>query len=119
VYWTRCHFRYTVDGAQHESTATTTSTRSQAMVRRMTNWINAHHKGTTLTIHYDPPHPDNISLAGADEEIQTHTATVKLHAAEVLGISGLAFLLVAVFLRRLKSSPELSIDGAMPSRSAQ
>ena len=109
VYWTRCRFRYAVQGTQHESTTTTTSTRSQAMVERMTNWMNAHRKGTSMTVHYDPADPNRISLAGDDEEIQTHTARTKLQATQVLAGAGLASLLLAFMVRGRRSSGSASV----------
>jgi hypothetical protein len=110
VYWTRCHFRYSINGAQHESTTSTTSTRSAAMVERMKRWTNLHHKGTTFTIHYDPENPDRISVAGADEEIQTHTGGVKLRIAGVLVASSLLSLLLAFIARASKPSPDARVD---------
>jgi hypothetical protein len=82
----------------------------------MNRWTNLHHQGTTFTIHYDPENPDRISVAGADEEIQTHTGGVKLRIAGELVASGLLSLLLAFIVRALKPSPDARVDGRVPAQ---
>jgi len=99
-YQTVCKFRYTVNNEILESSTRTTSAQSQSVVDRMGVWIKQHPKGTVQTIHYNPTQPGEISLAGADNEIQTHSASVKLHAAVVLAVAGLFFLILSFILHK-------------------
>ena len=98
-YRTYCSFAYTVNGVEYISHTRTTSTVKQTMVARMEVWIGAHPRGHLQQVHYDPANPKTISLAGADEEIQTETAEVKKRSGTMLAYTALACLLMAGVLR--------------------
>jgi hypothetical protein len=62
---------------------------------KLSGWVFRHRPGSTLTIHYDPSHPDNISLAGADDEIKDMLPHERLLFGFLLAITGLVMILVA------------------------
>ncbi|HLY37428.1 MAG TPA: hypothetical protein VKU61_05290, partial [Candidatus Binatia bacterium] len=52
------------------------------------------------TIHYDPAHPDHISLVGLEGDIKWQTTAGYVHGALVFAVLGAGLLLPGIFLRR-------------------
>ncbi len=109
-YRTVCTFRYTVNSEMLESHTKTTATQSLSMVNRMGVRVSQHHNGSLQTIHYNPAQPREISLAGADSEIQTFTAAGQLGNAKGVAIAGVFFVALALVLRKRKSDTSSSTD---------
>jgi len=101
-----CRFAYNVGGAARE-----TSTRAGSPVitdrqpldfatpkvtpAKLSGWVFRHRPGSTLTIHYDPSHPDNISLAGTDDEIKDLLPHERLLFGFLAAFTGLIMILGA------------------------
>jgi hypothetical protein len=75
--------------------------------QKMQRWIVRHPPGKVLTIHYNPSNPENISLAGADQELQSTLPSDRLLAGAVLLAGGLILTVVGSVLR--KRVPESGI----------
>lgn len=119
-YSVLCEFRYTLSGADYESSTRSSGYQAPksadhshlpAKVIEMERWIHQHPKGSLQTIHYDPRNPQNISLAGADEEIQAVTGRGVLEASRgalpvAVGILALGFVLRLLINRRPQSGQE-------------
>jgi len=63
-------------------------------VAKMRKWIGHHPPGSLQTIHYDPSDPPHISLAGADEELQTASAGDRLLLGVIACVVGLVLIAV-------------------------
>jgi hypothetical protein len=66
----------------------------------LTRWIARHPKGSTQAIHYNPANPQEISLAGADDDIQENTFQAQVRIATVFMTIGLLLLLVCAVARQ-------------------
>jgi hypothetical protein len=72
---------------------------------KLIRWISLHPKGSMQTIHYNPADPQQISLAGADDNIREHTGNIQLKiAATVLSVS-LALLFTNFAVREKNGTP--------------
>lgn len=69
-------------------------------VAAMRNWIARHPPGSTLTVHYDPSNPSNISMAGADSELRTDSPKDRFQLGILGTVSGLATLLLSRIARK-------------------
>jgi len=87
VTWT---FRYSINGTQHENTATpgTHGTYDQMMT-----WMTRFRPGQQVVIHYNPANPDEISAAAYDWPTFSHAAWV--------GVWGLGILALGLVLRAM------------------
>jgi hypothetical protein len=69
-------------------------------VAAMRNWIARHPPGSTLTVHYDPSNPGNISMAGADSELRTDSPKDRFQLGILGTVSGFAMLLLLRIARK-------------------
>jgi uncharacterized protein DUF3592 len=69
-------------------------------VAAMRNWIARHPPGSTLTVHYDPSNPSNISMAGADSELRTDSPKDRFQLGILGAVSGFAMLLLLRIARK-------------------
>jgi hypothetical protein len=69
-------------------------------VAAMRNWIARHPPGSTLTVHYDPSNPGNISMAGADSELRTDSPKDRFQLGMLGTVSGFAMLLLLRIARK-------------------
>ena len=79
--YVRCRLAYDAGGAAHESTIQVGGSiftpsvfyvyaSPGLTVAKMRDWVGRHPAGSLLRIHYDPANAANISLAGADGDLQ-------------------------------------------------
>ena len=69
-------------------------------VAAMHNWIARHPPGSTLTVHYDPSNPSNISMAGADREIRTDAPKDRFQLGILGTVGGFAMLVLSRIARK-------------------
>ena len=74
-------------------------TRHTVTLASLEEWVKHHPTGTVETIHYDPAHPDRISLVGVDADIKWQTAAGYVRGALVFAGLGGALLLSGMALR--------------------
>ena len=68
-------------------------TRPTVTLASLEAWVKQHPTGTVATIHYDPGHPDRVSLVGMEDEIKWQTAAGYVQGALVFAALGGALLL--------------------------
>lgn len=113
--YVRCTLDYAADGFSRESTVNVGdrifSSRwrnpwaSVITVSAMHAWIRRHPSGSVLTVHYDPPDPGRISMAGTDRELRTDSPKDEIQFGMVGTIIGMVVLtLVRVATKRLAPS---------------
>lgn len=101
-----CRFAYQVGGSAREASARPGSpiiTDQQPVdfgtprvtPAKLQGWVFRHRPGSTLTIHYDPSNPDNISLAGTDDEIKDMLPHERLLFGFLAATAGLIMILGA------------------------
>ena len=113
-----CTFKYTVNEVPHEATIRVGGTlrnpkgrafpQQKVTEAKMTQWVARHPQGAVQVIHYDPSNSANISLAGADDELQTNPPDVRLRFGVLALTSGLAFIAIARLARKREHSPTAS-----------
>jgi Protein of unknown function (DUF3592) len=100
----RCVFRYDANGSTYEETKLAGSrvfeskrqillTRPAVTVGQIAGWVQHHPRGSTQTIHYNPANPHEISLAGADAELQANKPEDQLRVGQVFALIGIALVL--------------------------
>jgi len=100
----RCVFRYEANGSMYEERKLAGSrvfeskrqillTRPALTVGQIAAWVQRHPRGSTQTIHYNPANPHEISLAGADAELQTNKPEDQLRVGQVFALIGIALVL--------------------------
>jgi hypothetical protein len=100
----RCVFRYDANGSIYEESKLAGSrvfqskrqillTQPAVTVEQIAGWVQRHPRGSTQTIHYNPTNPHEISLAGADAELQTNKPEDQLRVGEVFALIGIALVL--------------------------
>ena len=82
---------------------------------KLAQWIALHPSGSWQTIHYDPADPRQISLAGADDDIQENTAAIQLKIAATLLSVSLALLLASFAVRKKDVTPSGSFASERPA----
>ena len=75
-------------------------TRPQVTLPSLQQWVKRHPKGAVETIHYDPAHPDRISLVGVDRDIKWQTTAGYARGAVTFAVAGAGLLLLGIRLRR-------------------
>ena len=75
-------------------------TKPKVTVAMLRDWARLHPRGSSLTIHYDPADPRQISLVGADAVLQKNTPAEQLSIGQGLFFFGMALLLVGMLERR-------------------
>jgi hypothetical protein len=75
-------------------------TRPTVTLASLEAWVKHHPAGTVETIHYDPAHPDRISLVGVEDDIKWQTAAGYVRGALVFALLGAALLLSGICARR-------------------
>jgi hypothetical protein len=114
LYYVECSFHYDVGDIPYAVTAkagdTVSVVRGQINLTRPTvtllslqQWVMRHPKGAVETIHYDPAHPDRISLVGVDRDIKWQTTAGYGRGAATFGVAGAGLLLLGTRLRRAAS----------------
>ena len=63
-------------------------------------WVKHDPAGTVETIHYDPTHPDRISLVGMEDDIKWQTTAGYTRGALVFAMLGAGLLLSGILVRR-------------------
>jgi Protein of unknown function (DUF3592) len=100
----RCVFRYEANGSAYEESKLAGSrvfeskrqillTRPAVTVGQIAAWVQRHPRGSTQTIHYNPTNPRDISLAGADAELQTNKPEDQLRIGKVFALIGIVLVL--------------------------
>jgi hypothetical protein len=100
----RCVFRYEANGSIYEERKLAGSrvfeskrqillTRPALTVEQIAAWVQRHPRGSTQTIDYNPANPHEISLAGADAELQTNKPEDQLRVGQVFALIGIALVL--------------------------
>ena len=121
-----CRFAYQVCGSARETFARPGSpiiTDQQPLdlgtpkvtPAKLQGWVFLHRPGSTLTIHYDPSNPDNISLAGTDDEIKDMLPLERFLFGVLAATTGLIMILGARSMgRRLMrdgtATPDRRVD---------
>lgn len=109
-YRARCLLRYEVNGVTYATEKFAGSivfvsnqqvqlTKPQVTVAMLRDWTRAHSRGTSLTIHYNPADPHQVSLVGADAGLQKNTPAEQLFIGQGLFLSGIVVLLAGMFAR--------------------
>jgi hypothetical protein len=99
----RCVFRYEANGSFYEESKLAGSrvfqskrqillTQPPVTVGQIVVWVQRHPRGSTQTIHYNPTNPHEISLAGADNELQANKPEDQLRVGEVFALIGIALV---------------------------
>jgi hypothetical protein len=107
----RCLLRYEVNGVVYDAEKFAGSivfvsgkqlvlTKPKVTVAMLRDWARTHPRGSSLTIHYDPSDPHQISLAGADADLQKNTPAEQLSIGQGLFLFGIVVLLAAMFFRK-------------------
>jgi Protein of unknown function (DUF3592) len=73
---------------------------SRVTVAAMHDWIARHPAGSTLTVHYDPSDPNNVSMAGADSELRTDSPKDRFQLGILGTVGGLALLVLSRMARK-------------------
>ena len=111
-FYVYCSYSYSVNEVLYKSHTRTTSTTQSDMVALMNGWVHEHHKGQHQVLHYNPADPSQVSLAGADNEIQTQTAEAKYHAGRVVAMFALGLLIAAVIAGKVRDESSELATGA-------
>ena len=82
-------------------------TRPQVTLSSLQGWVRRHPTGTVETIHYDPAHPQRISLVGVDDDITWQTTAGYARGAVTFAVAGAGLLLLGTRLRRAPSSANI------------
>jgi hypothetical protein len=85
---------------------------------KLQGWVFRHRSGSTLTIHYDPSNPDNISLAGSDDEIMEMLPHERLRFGFLASLTGLVMIIGARsagkrLVRDRMATPDTQVDAAL------
>jgi hypothetical protein len=107
----RCAFQYEVAGFAYQETKDAGSSvfysnkevvlvRPKVTLSMLNSWIALHPNGSIMSIHYDPADPRQISLAGADDDIQENTAEIQLKISVTLLSVSLAVLFTSFAIGR-------------------
>jgi hypothetical protein len=118
----RCTFQYDVGGVTYQESKDAGSSvfysskqiiliQPKVTQGKLARWIVQHPKGSKQTIHYNPANPRQISLAGADDDIQENTPEIRLKIAVSIFCVGLTFLLVSLVGRQRMA---VAIEGLRP-----
>jgi uncharacterized protein DUF3592 len=110
-YRTRCLLHYEVNGIPYDAKKIAGSTvfvsdkqinltKPKVTVAMQREWIRSHSRGSSLTIHYDPSDPHQISLIGADAALQKNTPAEQLSIGQGLFLFGMVVLLAGFFVRK-------------------
>ena len=75
-------------------------TRPKVTQPSLQQWVKRHPKGAVETIHYDPAHPDRISLVGVDRDIKWQTTAGYAGGAVTFAVAAAGLLLLGIRLRR-------------------
>jgi hypothetical protein len=110
----RCTFDYETGGVAHESTTMAGSSIFNSGRRvypapkvtkaTMREWIARHPPQSVLVIHYNPSEPNEISLAGADDELRSTLPYDRLLFGVISTVVGLGLVLFAKMVRRRSAS---------------
>jgi hypothetical protein len=111
----RCTFQYDVSGSSYEESKDAGSSAfysdkeiilvpPKVTLAKLNKWIRLHPKGSTQTIHYNSTDPRQLSLAGADDDIQENTADIPLKTAAAFLVVGLIFLFASVVASQKNAS---------------
>lgn len=109
----RCSLHYEINGVSYDAQKFAGSivfasnkqielTKPKVTVAMLRDWTRLHPRGSSLTIHYDPADPHQISLAGADAILQKNTPAEQLSIGQGLFLFGIALLVVAVIVRKAR-----------------
>jgi hypothetical protein len=99
-----CRFRHAVNGTEYTGSTVTSGAqhglyRGAAAPREaapMDIWARLHPPGSLQVIHYNPKNPEQVSLAGVDEQFTTNSAAISLRASNQILPLGMVLLLAAV-----------------------
>jgi hypothetical protein len=120
----RCALRYQVGGVTYQEVKDAGSSVFSSDQRivlispkvtrdKLIRWTSLHPKGSMQTIHYNPANPQQISLAGADDDIQENTGIIQLQiAATLLSVSLVA--LITSFASRAKNETSTATFASDP-----
>jgi hypothetical protein len=75
-------------------------TRPTVTLGALEAWVKRHPTGTVETIHYDPAHPERISLVGMEDDIKWQTPAGYVRGALVFALLGAGLLLAGRYARR-------------------
>jgi hypothetical protein len=114
----RCVFRYEANGTTYEESKSAGSRVFQSKrqillgpqavtLEQIEGWVRRHPRRSIQTIHYNPANPHEISLAGADEELQVNKPEDQLRIGQVFALVGIAMVLAgSAAQKRIKNSAE-------------
>ena len=106
-----CILRYEVNGVSYDADKFAGSivfvsnkqielTKPKVTVAMLRDWTRLHPRGSSLTLHYDPADPRQISLVGADAVLQKNTPAEQLAIGQGLFAFGMALFLVGMAVRK-------------------
>jgi hypothetical protein len=109
-YRALCLLRYEVNGVTYDTEKFAGSivfvsdkqiqlTKLKVTVAMLRDWTHLHPRASSLTIHYDPADPHQVSLVGADAGLQKNTPAEQLFIGQGLFLSGIVVLLAGMFVR--------------------
>jgi hypothetical protein len=116
----RCVFRYDANGTTYEESKLAGSrvfqskrqivlTRPPVTVEQIAGWVQRHPRGSTQTIHYNPANPHEISLAGADSELQANKPEDQLKVGGLFALLGTILVFAgSAAQKRAKNSAVIS-----------
>lgn len=107
----QCVFRYEVAGLEYEEKKTVGSPvfqsnkqivlgKPKVTLGMLRDWVNRHPRGSQQTVHYNPADAHQISLAGADDDLQVSTAGGQLAIGRTLFFTGIGLLLAGMLARK-------------------
>lgn len=114
----QCAFHYEVAGLEYEEEKTVGSPvfesnkqivlgKPEVTLGMLRDWVNRHPRGSHQTVHYNPADPHQISLAGADHDLQISTAGGQLAIGRTLFFIGIGLLLAGMLARnRVRNTTE-------------
>jgi hypothetical protein len=107
----QCAFHYEVAGLEYEEKITAGSSvfqsneqivlgKPKVTLGMLREWVKRHPRGSLQTVHYNPANPQQISLAGADEDLQISTAEGQLSIGRTFFFTGIGLLLAGMLARK-------------------
>jgi hypothetical protein len=111
----RCVFAYDVDGVRRHIK---TNVGDEVMVTRrqltfstpdvtlgaLQQWVGQHPAGSTLDVHFDARHADQVSLVGIADEITAKTPLAYGKSAGVFALPGVLLIGLGAWRRRAKAA---------------
>jgi hypothetical protein len=107
----QCAFHYEVAGREYAEKKTVGSPvfqsskqivlwKPKVTLGILQDWVNRHPRGSLQTVHYNRVDLQQISLAGADEDLQISTAGGQLAIGRTLFFTGISLLFAAMLARK-------------------